>query len=208
MPQGLSQAVLLSTTLTLSLLLPQELWPSASLHHPCSPRRALENAQPWHSSGTQQGLKKTSSLRACEGQEWENRAQDSRGAAQTAPGIGQWAAPVAPLGSRAVADPSPAGRVSSGCQRSPGRAAKTPARCQSAPGPAAQDKSPAPCRATAAQCSAEGGLSLSSGLGLAHTGTSSETLFPNTFLQASSHPLSSSWKAVSDLSLLLRLAMA
>lgn len=107
MPQGLSQAVLLSTTLTLSLLLPQELWPSASLHHPCSPRRALENAQPWHSSGTQQGLKKTSSLRACEGQEWENRAQDGRGAAQTAPGIGQWAAPVAPPESRAVAVPQP-----------------------------------------------------------------------------------------------------
>lgn len=59
MPQGLSQAMLLSTTLTLSLLLPQELWPSASpllskegpgecpaLAQQWDPARAEENKQP------------------------------------------------------------------------------------------------------------------------------------------------------------------
>lgn len=103
MPQGLSQAVLLSTTLTLSLLLPQELWPSASpLLSKEGPGECPALAQQWDPARAEEN-----SLRACEGQEWENRAQDSRGAAQTAPGIGQWAAPVAPLGSRAVAVPQP-----------------------------------------------------------------------------------------------------
>lgn len=101
-----------------------------------------------------------------------------------------------------------AGRRAGWCsRREPGEGCKDLRLLSAlAPGPAAWDESPALCGARAGQHQAVGGwevaLSILRDRAAGTPGAKSEILLPNSFLQVSSHALSSSWKAVSDPSLL------
>lgn len=124
-------------------------------------------------------------LQRCDGQDL--RGQQPQGVAQaggsgTAPGRGAGTCP----GRRQL-------RHAGGAERGAPRAARLRLLPVSAPGPAAGPR--------AQRCALRGCSGHPRGQGCWHPADTSEILAPNSLLQVSSHPLSSSWKAASDPSL-------